>query len=106
MLFCFGRKPDASSQTRPHPFLIKLENCWDKRLLLAACRKLKGYSDHELFIRVPPEARISRRAPSVSRPGEPRISEPSGHSLSTSKSVNSFNERSSNAGSVAHHVQP
>ena len=37
--FRFGRKPDASSQTHPHLFLLKLENCWDKRLLLhvASC---------------------------------------------------------------------
>ena len=99
--FRLGRKPDASSQARPRPVLIKLENCWDKRLLLAACRKLKGYSDHKLFIRedLPPEARISRRASSVSRPGspgEPGISEPASNSLSTSNSVDSSNVRSSN----------
>ena len=98
----------ASSQTRPRQVLIKLENCWDKRLLLAACRKLKVYLDHKLFIRedLPPEACLSRRTPSVSRPGEPGISEPASNSLSTSKSVDSSNVHSSNVVSVAQHVQP
>lgn len=47
--FRLGRKGDLSSLSRPHPILIKLESCWDKRLLLASCRKLKGYSDYKLY---------------------------------------------------------
>ena len=63
--FRLGRRPEHSTQldARPQPILIRLENCWDKRLLLSSCRKLKGYSSHKLFIRedLPPEAR--RRKP-------------------------------------------
>ena len=59
-----GRKPDINSQSCPRPILIKFESCWDKRLILASCRKLKGYSNHKLFIRedLPPEAHPTRRA--------------------------------------------
>ena len=62
--FRLGRRGEVNPQSRPRPVLIKLESCWDKRLLLASCRKLKGYSDHKLFIRedLPPEARANRRA--------------------------------------------
>ena len=69
--FRLGRKSVADSHSRPRPVLIKLESCWDKRLLLAACRKLKGYSDHKLFIceDLPPEARNARRSNSNSGPG-------------------------------------
>ena len=61
----------GDSHSRPRPVLIKLESCWDKRLLLAACRKLKGYSDHKRFIRedLPPEARNTRRTSSNSGTG-------------------------------------
>ena len=33
--FRLGKRPDVSSLSvvRPRPILIKLENCWDKRLL-------------------------------------------------------------------------
>ena len=42
--------------------LIKLDNCWDRRLLLSSCRKLKYYSVSRLFLHedLPPEARTSR----------------------------------------------
>ena len=40
--FCLGRKSVADTHSHPRPVLIKLESCWDKRLLLAACRKLKA----------------------------------------------------------------
>ena len=46
--FCLRRKSDLAS-ARPRPLLIRLDNHWDRRLLLAACRKLKGYSDSKLF---------------------------------------------------------
>lgn len=67
--FRLGRRGEVNSQSRPRPVLIKLESCWDKRLLLASCRKLKGYSDHKLFIRedLPPEARANRRSTLPSR---------------------------------------
>ena len=62
--FRLGCKGDLNSQPHPRSVLIKLESCWDKRLLLASCRKLKGYSDYKLFIHedLPPEARAIRRA--------------------------------------------
>ena len=70
---------------------------------------MKGYSDHKLFIceDLPPEAHISGRAPSAlhpSSPGDFGISEPASNSLSTSKSVDSSNVRSSSVGSEAQHV--
>ena len=54
---------NTNSNSHPHPILIKLNSCWDKCLLLASCRKLKGYSQHKLFIceDLPPEARPKRR---------------------------------------------
>ena len=65
--FRLGRRPDPAlkSSARPRPVLIKLVNCWDKRLLLASCRKLKSYSvPYKLFIRedLPVEARQNRRS--------------------------------------------
>ena len=59
--FRLGRRSEAGS-ARPRPMLIKLDNCWDRRLLLSSCRKLKDYSVSKLFLRedLPPEARISR----------------------------------------------
>ena len=56
------RRKSESTSTRPRPLLIKLDNFWDRRLLLAACRKLKGYSDSRLFLRedLPPDARSRR----------------------------------------------
>ena len=46
-----GWKSDSDPRSRPRPVLIKMESCWDERLLLAACCKLKGYSYHKLFER-------------------------------------------------------
>ena len=59
--FRLGRRSEAGS-ARPRPMLIKLDNCWDRRLLLSSCRKLKDYSVSRLFLRedLPPEARTSR----------------------------------------------
>ena len=59
--FRLGRKSELPS-ARPRPLLIKLDNYWDRRLLLAACRKLKGYSESRLFLRedLPPDARSRR----------------------------------------------
>lgn len=56
--FRLGRKSELPS-ARPRPLLIKLDNYWDRRLLLAACRKLKGYSESRLFLRedLSPDAR-------------------------------------------------
>ena len=57
------KSPEASVSTaRPCPLLIKLDSSWDRRLLLASCRKLKGYTTHKLFLRedLPPEARITK----------------------------------------------
>ena len=67
--FRLSRRGEVSPQSHPRPVLIKLESCWDKRLLLASCRKLKGYSDHKLFIRedLPPEALANRRSTLSSR---------------------------------------
>ena len=66
--FRLGRRPEhsVSGDSRPRPILIKLVNCWDKRLLLSSCRKLKEYTPHKLFIRedLPPDARKRYRKPS------------------------------------------
>ena len=41
--FRLGRRKDTFNNltARPRPILIKLDSCWDKRLILSACRKLK-----------------------------------------------------------------
>ena len=59
--FRLGRRPELSS-TRPRPLLIKLDNSWDRRLLLSSCRKLKDYSVSRLFLRedLPPEAHSTK----------------------------------------------
>lgn len=59
--FRLGRRPEILS-ARPRPLLIKLDNYWDRRLLLSSCRKLKDYSVSKLFLRedLPPEARTSK----------------------------------------------
>ena len=60
--FRLGRRSELNN-TRPRPLLIKVDNFWDRRLLLSSCRKLKGYSVSKLFLRedLPPEARTSKR---------------------------------------------
>lgn len=62
--FQLCQKPDINSQSYPRLILIKFESCWDKRQILASCRKLNGYSDHKLFVRedLPPEPHPTRRA--------------------------------------------
>ena len=59
--FRLGRRPELSSN-RPRFLLIKLENFWDRRLLLSSCRKLKDYNVNRLFLRenLPSEARSSK----------------------------------------------
>ena len=59
--FRLGRKSELTS-ARLRPLLIKFDNYWDRRLLLAACHKLKGYSESTLFLRkdLPPDARSWR----------------------------------------------
>ena len=53
------QSPDESS--RPRPLLIKLMNCWDRRLLLASRFSLKNFEKAKLFLRedLPPHARQS-----------------------------------------------
>ena len=62
--FRLGRRPEskASPSARPRPLLIKVESTWDKRLLLASSRKLKGYTISRLFLRedLPLEARSAK----------------------------------------------
>ena len=74
--FRLGCKSEmTSASARPRPLLIKLDNYWDRRLLLAACRKLKGYSENRLFLReedLSPDAR-SRRANSKQVQMEPTL---------------------------------
>ena len=59
--FRLGRRSEVSG-ARPRPLLIKLDNYWDRRLLLSSCRKLKDYTVSRLFLRedLPPEARTTR----------------------------------------------
>ena len=65
--FRLGRRSEhsVSGDSRPRPILIKLVNCWDKRLLLSSCRKLE-YTPHKLFIweDLTPDARKRYRKPS------------------------------------------
>ena len=48
---------NTNSNSRPRPILIKLNSCWDKRLLLASYRKLNslptkdGYTRHKSIFR-------------------------------------------------------
>ena len=63
-----GRKKESSVEpTRPRPLLIKLANCWDRRLLLSSRRNLKSFEKYKLFIRedLPPEARKTHSNPTV-----------------------------------------
>ena len=61
--FRIGRKkqPDELSVARPkcRPILIKLDNVWEKRLLLNSCRKLKEFTVKKLYLRedLPPDSR-------------------------------------------------
>lgn len=69
--FRIGRKKtndDPSKPPRPRPLLIKLVNCWDRRLLLNSRRSLKSFEKSRLFIRedLPPHARQSQSNPKPS----------------------------------------
>ena len=59
--FRLGRRSESTS-ARPRPLLIKLDNYWNRRLLLSSSRKLKEYTVSKLFLRedLPPEARTLR----------------------------------------------
>ena len=69
--FRIGRKKtndDSGKSSRPRPLLIKLVNCWDRRLLLNSRRSLKFFEKSRLFIRedLPPHARQSQSNPKLS----------------------------------------
>ena len=66
--FRIGRKKsndELSESLRPRPLLIKLANCWDRRLLLNSRRTLKSFEECRLFIRedLPPHARKRQSNP-------------------------------------------
>ena len=68
--FRLGRKPNlpnaaADQSTRPRPYLIKCANAWDRRLLLASCRKLNDFTKCKLFLRedLSPDERRSKFSP-------------------------------------------
>ena len=61
-----GRKQASSdNSSRPRPLLIKLDNCWERRILLSSRRSLKSFEKYKLFIRedLPPHARKTRSNP-------------------------------------------
>ena len=69
--FRIGRKKtndDSGKSSRSRPLLIKLVNCWDRRLLLNSRRSLKFFEKSRLFIRedLPPHARQSQSNPKLS----------------------------------------
>ena len=45
------RKPNPDESSRPRPLLIKLNNYWDRRLLLAARFTLKSFEKYKLYLR-------------------------------------------------------
>ena len=55
------RKQNLDESSRPRPLLIKLNNFWDRRLLLAARFTLKSFEKYKLYLRedLPPQARQS-----------------------------------------------
>ena len=60
--FRIGRwKPNLNESSRPRPLLIKLNNYWDRRLLLAARFTLKSFEKYKLYLRedLPTQARQS-----------------------------------------------
>ena len=70
--FCIGRKkPNSDESSRPRPLLIKLDSCWDRRILLSSRRSLKFFEKYKLFIRedLPPQARKTRSNPSLFQDG-------------------------------------
>ena len=69
--FCIGcKKPNSDESSRPRPLLIKLDNCWDRRILLSSRRSLK-FEKYKLFIRedLPPQAHKTRSNPSLFQDG-------------------------------------
>ena len=54
-------KPNLDESSQPRPLLIKLNNYWDRRLLLAARFTLKSFEKYKLYLRedLPPQARPS-----------------------------------------------
>ena len=70
--FRIGRKkPNSDESSRPRPLLIKLDSCWDRRILLSSRRSLKFFEKYKLFIRedLPPQARKTRSNPSLFQDG-------------------------------------
>ena len=83
-LFRLGRRSQtsdsvSSSPVRPRPVLLKLSSAWDRRLILSAVRKLRGYAIKRLFIRedLSPEDRQKRRE-SARAHGLPAVNSGSG----------------------------
>ena len=64
------RKPNSDESSRPRPLLIKLNNYWDRRLLLAARFTLKSFEKYKLYLRedLPPQARQSSNRKSPNSP--------------------------------------
>ena len=65
-LFRLGRRPkssDSETPSRPRPVLLKLMSSWDRRLIMSAVRKLKGFRLKGIFVRedLSPEERQRRR---------------------------------------------
>ena len=67
--FRIGRKkPNSDESSRPRPLSIKLDNCWDRRILLSSRRSLKFFEKFKMFIRedLPPQARKTRARSNLS----------------------------------------
>jgi len=65
-LFCLGRRKktsDSEVQCRPRPVMLQPLSSWDRRLVLSAVRKLKGYTVSNVYIRedLSPVERQKRR---------------------------------------------
>ena len=81
-----GRKKSkddlSESSTRPRPLLIKLDNCWDRRLLLSSRRSLKSFEKCRLFLRedLPPHARHRQSNPPANSQDNSNFNVPSGES--------------------------
>ena len=72
MPFVIGRKkPNNGESSRPCPLLIKLDNCWDRGILLNSQRSLKYFKKYKLFIRedLPLHACMTRSNPSLLQDG-------------------------------------
>ena len=117
--FRLGHKSELNN-TRPRPLLIKVDNFWDRRLLLSSCRKLKGYSVSKLFLRedLPPEARASKRkeqskkasvegalVPTDTERVDPSKQPPSDHTTDEQSSRSITLSAEINSGDSVHHDQ-